>query len=392
MNSLLQVFTSPAWAHLVKALLHTLWIGAIFALLLALLLRRSSNPFLRYRLCLAALLATLFGGLISWSTLNQKTKNPTNTVVQISEANSPPEPIKSASASTRPTTASAPSSPVGPTRRPATNWIPWLALLWLTGASLMLLRAAAQVARAESFRRRTKPLTDPAILALVEQARKQLNILRRIRIVASEQLTSSAVIGILVPTLIFPLSLLTTLPANQLQLIILHELAHVRRDDYLANLCQLLIEAILFFNPTVWWISRQMRIEREACCDALAHGLVDQSPNANRTRSLLRRPGHQPRPRPRRLCSHVGSRRRTMPHHSRSHSCLWRRQKPFQSQGPHPTSPHPRLPTIHAPDVDRPARLTPAWQCPPVLIRSRNSMDRLRRRQTPYTRTAHRSD
>jgi beta-lactamase regulating signal transducer with metallopeptidase domain len=274
MNSLLQVFTSPSWAHLVKALLHTLWIGAIFALLLALLLRRSANPFLRYQLCLAALLAILFGGLISWSALNQKPKAPANSAVEASETISQPVPTKPTAGTISPAITSASSASAASNHRPAANWIPWLALLWLTGASLMLLRAAAQVARAEFFRRRTQPLTDPAILALVEQARKQLNILRRIRIVASEQLASPAVIGILVPTLILPLSLLTTLPANQLQLIILHELAHIRRDDYLANLCQLLIEAILFFNPVVWWISRQMRIEREACCDALAVNLV----------------------------------------------------------------------------------------------------------------------
>ncbi|EEF58220.1 M56 family metallopeptidase [Pedosphaera parvula] len=75
------------------------------------------------------------------------------------------------------------------------------------------------------------------------------------------------------PTLIFPLSLLTTLPQTNSSSSS-SRTGHVRRDDYLANLCQLLIEAILFFNPAVWWISRQMRIEREACCDALAINLV----------------------------------------------------------------------------------------------------------------------
>src|SRR5690606_6747491 len=49
-----------------------------------------------------------------------------------------------------------------------------------------------------------------------------------------------------------------------------HELAHIRRHDYLLNLGQMLIEAVLFFNPAIWWMSRQIRIEREACCDGLA--------------------------------------------------------------------------------------------------------------------------
>ncbi|EEF58219.1 M56 family metallopeptidase [Pedosphaera parvula] len=193
MNSLLQILASPAWIYLVKALLHTLWIGALLALPLALLLRRSSNPFLRYRLCLIALLGILFGGLISWSVLNPKTSTVMTSAALTPALKSQTQPAAPSLIPAPAATASAPSLSATSPYHPPINWIPWLALLWLTGASFMLLRAAVQVACAESFRRRTQPLADPAILALVEQARKQLNILRRIGIVASEQLTSPAV-------------------------------------------------------------------------------------------------------------------------------------------------------------------------------------------------------
>ena len=66
------------------------------------------------------------------------------------------------------------------------------------------------------------------------------------------------------------------MPVEQLQLIVLHELAHIRRGDYLVNLCQMLVESLLFFNPAVWWISRQIRQEREACCDAMAIELAGE--------------------------------------------------------------------------------------------------------------------
>jgi protocatechuate 3,4-dioxygenase beta subunit len=82
--------------------------------------------------------------------------------------------------------------------------------------------------------------------------------------------------GLVVPVLILPLSMVTTLPMEQLQLVLLHELAHIRRGDYLVNLCQLLAESLLFFNPAVWWISRQIRQEREACCDAVAIALAGE--------------------------------------------------------------------------------------------------------------------
>jgi len=89
-------------------------------------------------------------------------------------------------------------------------------------------------------------------------------------VMVTDRLTSPAVAGVLLPVLILPGSLLTALTPEQLRFILLHELAHIRRGDYLVNLCQLLVEALLFFNPAVWWLSRQIRLEREACCDAVA--------------------------------------------------------------------------------------------------------------------------
>ncbi|MFT5323084.1 MAG: hypothetical protein ACI8P0_000930 [Planctomycetaceae bacterium] len=67
-----------------------------------------------------------------------------------------------------------------------------------------------------------------------------------------------------------PPAMLTGVPIEQLRIVIAHELAHARRFDFLVNLGQLLVESLLFFNPAVWWLSRQIRIEREACCDAVA--------------------------------------------------------------------------------------------------------------------------
>ncbi len=139
----------------------------------------------------------------------------------------------------------------------------------------MLARAAVSVAGAEKLRASTRPLEDEGVRRLVREARRRLAMTRRIRLAVTEKLTSPAVVGVVVPTLILPLSLLTTIPARQLQLILLHELAHIRRGDYLANLFQFVIESVLFFNPAVWWLSRQMRLEREACCDALAAGLAE---------------------------------------------------------------------------------------------------------------------
>jgi len=80
--------------------------------------------------------------------------------------------------------------------------------------------------------------------------------------------------GFLWPAIILPASLLSGTTPESLRAIIAHELAHIRRRDYLVNLGQMLVETLLFFNPAVWWVSRQVRVEREACCDAEAARLI----------------------------------------------------------------------------------------------------------------------
>ena len=73
--------------------------------------------------------------------------------------------------------------------------------------------------------------------------------------------------------MLLPMSALAGLSPLQVEAILAHELAHIRRHDYLVNLLQTLLETLLFYHPAVWWLSRQIRIEREHCCDDLAVSL-----------------------------------------------------------------------------------------------------------------------
>ena len=77
------------------------------------------------------------------------------------------------------------------------------------------------------------------------------------------------VVGYLRPVILVPVGMLTGMPANQVEAILLHELAHIRRHDYLVNLVQTVVEGFLFYHPAVWWISGVLRAERENCCDDL---------------------------------------------------------------------------------------------------------------------------
>ena len=276
---------TPAWQPLVQALLHTLWQGALAAggLCLALRWLPAHRANLRYGLSTAALALVLLLGLSSWALLD------------------PPQPAAASRArgGSRPTGATTggpgripkygsnfPLVPTGERPRAQTTgrslstidadgnrtepWARRVAVCWLLGVGVSLLRAAQGTLGAERLRRRCREVADPCILALEEELRGRLGMSRRVRLLASEEINVPSVLGVVWPAVLLPASLLTGVSPEQLRAILAHELAHIRRWDYLVNLAQMLVESLLFFNPFVWWISRQVRLEREACCDQLA--------------------------------------------------------------------------------------------------------------------------
>ena len=213
MNSLLAWFNSPEWMIVVKTLLHTLWQAGSLALLLWIALRRVATPSSRYRLTLGTLAAILGTTILTWAVLNQSTAKP-------AASDYPLETIPAYKPSTTPRTANLGEPSViayaTPIAKPAqeTRWSGWLALAWLLGSALMLTRAGIQVAGAERLRRSCKPLDDSRITQLLAEAQRALNLTRRIRVAVTDKLTSPAVVGVIVPTLILPLTLLSTLSSS----------------------------------------------------------------------------------------------------------------------------------------------------------------------------------
>ena len=94
-----------------------------------------------------------------------------------------------------------------------------------------------------------------------------MRISRPVRLLESAIAEVPVVIGYLKPVILIPAGLLANLPVDQVEAILLHELAHIRRADYLVNLLQTMVESLLFYHPAVWWISHVIRTEREHCCD-----------------------------------------------------------------------------------------------------------------------------
>ena len=102
---------------------------------------------------------------------------------------------------------------------------------------------------------------------------RRLHVSRGVRLLESSIVEVPTVVGWLKPVILIPTSALAGLSPLQLEAILAHELAHIRRHDYLVNLLQTLVETLLFYHPAVWWVSKQIRIERENCCDDLAVSL-----------------------------------------------------------------------------------------------------------------------
>ena len=161
-----------------------------------------------------------------------------------------------------------------PMRQRMEAWSSALVPLWLGGVVLLSARLAlAWVGVARLRRARTLPVSEAVDRSVSPMLAARLQIGRAVRVVQSAAVQVPLVVGWLRPIVMLPASALTGLSPAQLESIIAHELAHVRRHDYLVNALQSVAEVLLYYHPACWWISRRIRVEREHCCDDIAVAL-----------------------------------------------------------------------------------------------------------------------
>lgn len=145
-----------------------------------------------------------------------------------------------------------------------------IVLLWFFGASLFLLRLLGNISYVFYLRNRLNFPVDEYWQEQLDGLRQKLNIDYPISLMESALVRSPLVLGYLKPMILFPIGAINRLEIHEVEAILAHELAHVMRHDYLINILQNVIEAIFYFHPAVWWLSSQIRIERENCCDDIA--------------------------------------------------------------------------------------------------------------------------
>jgi beta-lactamase regulating signal transducer with metallopeptidase domain len=160
-----------------------------------------------------------------------------------------------------------PAAPIGQ------GWLLALLMVWLAGVTFLTLRLLLGWMCVQGLKTRGTSAVSADWQATVRKLSRQLHITRPIRLLQSTLVDVPTVIGWLRPVVLMPASTLAGMAPQQLEAILAHELAHIRRHDYLVNLLQTLVETLLFYHPAVWWLSRRIRIEREHCCDDLAVSL-----------------------------------------------------------------------------------------------------------------------
>ncbi len=272
--------SGEVWHHAVLALLHTLWQAGVLAGLWWLLARRiaATRARLRYGLVLGMLGAVVVAGLVAFALLEQPVRARAADSGLSRLADHPRNEAGWAVEAVQGQAASLPSRPnperssagTGGTAVSSAGWTCWAALAWLAGLAVMLGRLTRCVRHAGRLRRQTAGAASVRLREVMDDLLQRAPLRRPVRLALTTLLRTPATVGVIWPVVLVPASLASELPVEQLRLMLAHELAHIRRWDYLVNVGQLLVEAILFFNPAVWWLSRQVRLEREACCDAAA--------------------------------------------------------------------------------------------------------------------------
>jgi GWxTD domain-containing protein len=247
------------------SLLHFLWEGAIVALLLTSALRLLSNRSsqLRYMAACCALVLMAASPLVTFGLLVVNSSAADQAFSHaIVGSNQLLIPFTSLSEPTMPWVARLAES--------FDRSLPWVIAVWLTGTTLLLCRLNIGLIVAQRMKSIATQPSSMELQTVFHRLSRRLGVVRPVSLMNSALVQVPTVIGWLRPAVLLPVGCLTGLSTIQIEAIFAHELAHIRQHDYLVSVFQSIVEAVLFYHPAVWWVSKQVRGERENSCDDLA--------------------------------------------------------------------------------------------------------------------------
>jgi beta-lactamase regulating signal transducer with metallopeptidase domain len=259
----MSLVSGPLVGWLAGLLLHAVWIAAAAAALSWIVLRRTRDPHAAHGAAASALLLVV-AGMLAVSIATWPGLGDTPAVAWVHTVGT---------ARLAPTMASALTPVMAPVAagrvsEAETDWRAWLVLAWGCGVLAMSLRHACGWWQALRLRRTAVGLAGELADRLAELCRSAGSAAPLL--LASTRIAVPAAIGWWRPAILVPVGLLTGLTPAQVDALLLHELAHLCRQDWLMEMAVSLLESLLFFHPAVWWLGRRLRQARELCCDSQA--------------------------------------------------------------------------------------------------------------------------
>lgn len=255
-------------------IVHSLWQGALVALLLSivLLLMNKRTARVRYIASVGALL--LFSAMSIRTFVDHYDISKERVVVGLSS-----QEIHSTAAAT--TNVATNNSITNNTLfTEFSNYFyehfPLIVTIYLLGVLFLTLKLTGGYLYSQRIKNYRTKTADEKFRNIVSEFSQRLNIKQSVKLVESALVKVPVTLGYIKPVILFPLGMLTGMSYEQVETIIAHELAHIKRADYLVNLLQSILEVIFFYHPAVWWISSIIREERENVCDDLALEISSQ--------------------------------------------------------------------------------------------------------------------
>lgn len=244
------------------SLLHSLWQFTLLYLLLRLILLylKQSSPNFRYWLSFSFLFAGLLISVVSFISIYHSEKELHNQIFNTSSLIRPE--LLSYFAEQEKAVTNSEFNPA--------SLLPWLVISYFTGLIFFALRFTGSLLVLRNFRKSALIHTDQRLEACFKKLINKLGVSQKIKIRESLKVKVPILIGYLKPVVLVPAGIFLQLPYEQTEAVLLHEIAHIKRRDYLLNILQSMIEILFFYHPAVYLISAIIRSERENCCDDIA--------------------------------------------------------------------------------------------------------------------------
>lgn len=265
LNSIL----SEHLAHAISwTVIHSLWQASLIALIMSWFLNRykHEDAIIRYRISYAALLFVFIGSISTFCFYYGFNFNVVDEVIQ--------EDFAIALHGSHIDESSYMVSQISQFGFWLSHNVELLASMWVLGVLLFSIKLGGSFIFASHLKKQNTDFIPDNVYKGFIEIKNKLGIQQYVHFAESAKVNTPMLIGFLKPVILFPIGLINHLSIEETQAILAHELAHIKRNDFLHNLILSVVEMLFYYHPAVWWVSANVRMERENCCDDLAMKLI----------------------------------------------------------------------------------------------------------------------